>query len=340
MTLKLAKGSGRLYSTHYLKSRMNELATATIRGMTEPLADWALQKIVLGGRRFSFEGHEYLKDLYDETAQHIVLMKGAQVGGTIWGLLRSIHACMNGLTTIYYFPTKTDVLEFSKARVSPLIDENQFLSEIMNNTNTAGVKRIGAAPIYFRGMQSPVGLKSVPADMLVFDELDESDPHAKAMAKERLAHSDYKWVIELSNPSIPDYGIDEMYQQSDQRHWTLKCPGCGEWVCLDREFPKRLGEEVRIILPRGDGTFYRACPTCQKELDLAQGQWVPVFPRRKIHGYAISQMISSKVDPGDILREYLTTTFAGNFYNMKLGMPYSDLELKLDTASVLLLCSD
>ncbi len=319
---------------------MTELATAQTRSLTEPLADWALQKIWLEGRKFSFTGHEYLRALYDETAQHIVLMKGAQVGGTVWGLLRSIHACMNGLTTLYYFPTHQGVIEFSKARVGPLIADNEFLAELMNDTDTAGLKRIGPGYLYLRGMQSVVQLKSVPGDMVVFDELDESEPQAKAKAKERLSHSDYKWIIELSNPSLPDYGIDEVYQLSDQRHWTVKCPGCNAWVCLDREFPMRLGQQVRVILPRTDGTHYRACPECAAELDLAKGEWVAEFPDRLIHGYRISQLLSSKVDPGEILREYQTTRFPGNFYNMKIGVAYSDLELKLDVSSVLSLCSD
>lgn len=56
--------------------------------------------------------------------------------------------------------------------------------------------------------------------------------------------------------------------------------------------------------------------------------------------YRISQLISSKVDPGDILQEYKTTRFPGNFYNMKIGTAYSDLELKLDVMSVLSLCTD
>lgn len=31
------------------------------------------------------------------------------------------------------------------------------------------------------------------------------------LAKEGPAHSEYKRVIELSNPSLPDYGIDEQW---------------------------------------------------------------------------------------------------------------------------------
>ena len=267
-------------------------------------------------------------------------MKGAQVGGTTWAILRAIHACLNGLNTIYYFPTKTDVLDFSKSRVGPLLGDNPFLANMMNDTDTAGLKRIGNAHLYLRGMQSTVGMKSVPADMLVFDELDEATPQAKAMAKERLAHSKFRRLIELSNPSFPDFGIDEAYQLSDQRHWTVKCPSCGGWVSLDKEFPMTLNQQVKVILPGPDGSFYRACTKCQAALDLAVGEWVADFPNRPIHGYRISHLISARVDAGDILNEYKITRYPDSFYNLKIGVPYSDLHRRLDMASVLSLCTE
>ena len=270
----------------------------------------------------------------------MVLSKAAQVGGTTWAILRSLHACLTGLNVIYFFPTRTDVLEFSKSRVGPLLGDNPFLSKLISDTDTAGLKRIGDAHLYLRGMQSTVGMKSVPADLIVFDELDETPPAAKNLARERLAHSDYKRMIELSNPSLPDYGIDEVYQASDQRHWTLKCPGCGAWTALEKEFPRKIGQGVTIILPRPDGTFYRACPKCQGELDLAKGEWVADFPGRPIHGYRISQLFSSKVNPGEILQEYRSTRFPDRFYNLKVGIPWADLERRLDLASVLSLCTD
>jgi hypothetical protein len=324
----------------YLRSRITELARPETRAAAEPLAQWALAKVRLEGKPFSFDGHEYLRAIYDDTGPHVVVSKGAQVGGTTWALLRSIHACAMGLNVIYYFPTRTDVIEFSKSRVGPLLAENAFLGRLMRDTDTAGLKRIGEAHLYFRGMQSSVGLKSVPGDMVVFDELDESPPESKTMARERLAHSDYKRIIELSNPSLPDYGIDEVYQRSDQRHWTVKCPGCGAWTALEKEFPRRAGQEVKIIRPRHDGTFYRACPKCEAELDMSAGEWIADHPGRPIHGYRISQLFSSKVDPGEILDEYRTTRFLDRFYNLKIGIPWADLERRLDVASVLALCSD
>ncbi len=323
----------------YLRGRSAEIARAETRATSEPLALWAQRRIRIDGRPFSFEGHAYLRDIYDDPAQHVVLSKAAQIGGTTWAILRSIHACKNGLNVIYYFPTKTDVLDFSKSRVAPLLADNPFLGRLLTDTDTAGLKRIGSAHLYLRGMQSTVGLKSVPADMLVFDELDEATPEARSLAKERLAHSDYKRIVELSNPSLPEYGIDEAYQASDQRHWTIKCGACGAWTALEKEFPTKLGQEVQIILPRQDGSLYRACLKCGAELDVDHGEWVADFPGRLTHGYRISQLFSSKVDPAEILGEYRKTRFPERFFNLKIGIPWADLERRLDVASVLSLCS-
>jgi len=319
---------------------MTELASPATRSFSDPLAQWCVRNIRLDGRPFRFAGHEYLEPIYDDTSPHVVVSKAAQVGGTTWALLRSLHACLNGLNVIYFFPTRTDVLDFSKSRVSPLLGDNSFLAQHMSDTDAAGLKRIGDAHLYFRGMQSTVGMKSVPADMIVFDELDEATPEAKTMARERLSHSQYKRTIELSNPSLPDYGIDEQFQASDQRHWTMRCVACGEWTCLEKEFPRKLGEEVRIILPRPEGGFYRACPKCQAELDLDAGEWVADFPGRDIHGYRISQLFSAAVDPGEILKEYRTTRYPDRFFNLKIGVPWADLERRLDVATVLSLCHD
>ncbi len=319
---------------------MAEITSPALRATTEPLALWAERRIRLEGKPFSFEGHEYLRAIYDDTSPHVVLSKASQVGGTTWAILRSLHACLSGLNVIYFFPTRTDVLEFSKSRVGPLVSDNPFLQRELRDTDTAGLKRIGDAHLYLRGMQSNVGMKSVPADMVVFDELDEATSDAKSMAKERLSHSDYRRLIELSNPSIPGYGIDEAYLESDQRHWTLRCPHCGKWTALEKAFPTKLGEEVRIILAREDGTFYRACPACQGELDPNYGEWVADFPDRPTHGYRISQLFSSKVDPGEILREYRKTYNPERFYTLKIGIPWVDTENKLQPSQVLALCGD
>ncbi len=325
----------------YARGRLNELASAEARASGVPLAEWSSKKIRLDGKPFSFAGHEYLRGIYDDTSPHMVIIKAAQLGVTTWAILRSLHACLSGLTVLYYFPTKTDVLDFSRSRVNPLIAANSFLSRAIRETDTAGLKRIGDAYLYLRGMQSTVGMKSVPADMAVFDELDEATPDAKTMARERLSHSDYKRLVELSNPSLPGYGIDEAFQDSDQRSWMIKCSQCGHWAALEAEFPKKLGEEdLRVIRQRPDGVAYRACVRCAAELDLTQGEWVAEYPDRPTRGYRISQLISSKVDPSEILREYRRCKHPERFYNLKIGVAWADSQNVLSASAVLCLCGN
>lgn len=325
----------------YIRSRMMEVASAETRAVAEPLAEWALRRVRLDGKPFSFDGHEFLRALYDDTAPYVVLEKGAQVGGTTFGILRAVHSCIVGLNVMYLFPSQVAVTDFSRSRVNPLLAENAFLARLMKSTDNVGLKQIGSANLYLRGMQSEVGLKSVPADVLIMDELDEATPDAKTMARERLSHSDYKRIVELSNPSIPGYGIDESYEKSDQRSWHVKCAACGTWTAMDLEFPRKLGQDVTVIRPKKSGVgFYRACPKCEAELDMAVGEWVPALPSRPIHGYRISQLISSKVDPGEILDEYRTTRYPDRFYTLKVGIAWADLERRLDMASVLARCGD
>src|SRR5437773_787652 len=104
----IQKGGGLPASLRsYLRSRILEIALPGTRAASEPLAEWAQRYIRLDGKPFSFEGHAYLRALYDDTSSHVVLIKAAQVGGTTCAILKAIQACRNGLNSIYYFPTKT-----------------------------------------------------------------------------------------------------------------------------------------------------------------------------------------------------------------------------------------
>ena len=119
-------------------------------------------------------------------------------------------------------------------------------------------------------MASRIGLKSIPADFIIFDELDEAPQNAVDMAMERMSHSEFKKVFQLSNPTLPEYGIDKAFQETDQRYWLLKCEKCGEYTCLEDTFPDCL-----ITL---DERVIRACEKCKAELNPSIGQWVAKRP--------------------------------------------------------------
>jgi hypothetical protein len=249
-------------------------------------------------------------------------------------MLRALYGARYGgyKGILYLFPSKSDVLDFSRARVSPLINENlETIGAWIRNTDSAGLKEVWNAFLYLRGMQSAIGLKSIPIDFLVVDESDEAPQNALDKAYERMAHSEFKEVHMLSNPTLPDYGIDKAFQETDQHYWLLRCPSCNHCTCLEDTFPECLVETKDKV--------FRACERCKSELDPAIGEWVAKRPSiMKKRGYHYSQLFSQYVDPAEILHKFRTTDNLQDFWNLKIGVPYIEAENRLSVEQVLALC--
>ena len=329
------KGSRR---SAILSSLLNRLETDLKDGAGKlPLGEWALSEpIILDGHPFTFDRHAYLIQPYADDHPNQTYMKAAQLGLTSLGMLRSIHSAIyRGLKGILYlFPSRSDVIDFSKGRVTPLIEDNpETIGRWIRDTDAANIKQIRNCFIYFRGMQSRVGLKSIPVDMLVADELDEAPPLMIDMAYERMSHSEFREVLKLSNPTLPDYGIDKAFQETDQRYWLLKCEKCNHHTCLEDTFPE-------CLLETKDGVI-RACEKCKAELDPAIGEWVakrPIITGKR--GYHFSQLFSLYVSPEEMLHQYRTTTNPRDFWNLKIGSPYIEAENRLSVEEILALCSN
>lgn len=306
-------------------------------GTVQLVGEWAVSvPIILDGRPFTFTQHEYLIEPYQDEHPHTVEMKAAQLGLTSKAILKAIYgARYKGYRGILYlFPSRTDVTEFSKGRVDPLIDENpETIGKWIRETDSANIKRLYNCFLYLRGMKARVGLKSIPVDFIVFDELDEAPPNAVDMAMERMAHSEFRETLKLSNPTLPDYGIDKAFQETDQRYWLLKCEKCNEYTCLEDTFPDCLLEiGARVI---------RACRKCKAELNPSIGQWVAKRPSiTDKRGYHYSQLFSHLVDPEEILHQFRTTNNLTDFYNLKIGIAYVEATNRLSLQDVLTLCGD
>ncbi|MBN2325381.1 MAG: phage terminase large subunit family protein [Spirochaetes bacterium] len=290
--------------------------------------------MTLDGGPFGFERHEYLQEPYNDDHPDQTEMKATQMGSTTRAMLRAVYgarfAGYRGI--LYLFPSRTDVTEFSKSRISTLIDENpDTIGSWLQDTDSANLKKLWNAFLYLRGMKSTIGLKSIPIDFIIFDELDEAPQQSMKYALARMAHSEYKHVMKLSNPSLPDYGIDKAFQETDMRYWLLKCEKCGKYTCLEDTFPDCLLEV--------DGRVIRACSKCKSELNPSGGKWVAKRPGIKDkRGYHYSQLFSHFVEPADILKEFRNTTNRTLFYNLIIGNAWVEATNRLEISQVLALC--
>lgn len=144
----------------------------------------------MGNRKFDFAGHQYLKGLYLDENPSLVIRKAAQMGASEYAISRAMHfAAVKGGSVIYFSPSDRDVAEFSQDRFGPAIEQSEYLASLVRDTDTVGLKHIGEGSIHFRGTRSGTRMKSVPADFLVFDEVDEMKPASIELARKRVGHS-------------------------------------------------------------------------------------------------------------------------------------------------------
>ena len=313
-----------------------------------PILKW-VEHLDLGGRKFSLEDHPYQRDMLTEIATRQCFKKGSQVGITEVNVIRSIKGLLDAAYpqgVLYLFPTQNDVSDFSKSRFNPVIADNPQIARYVQATDAVSIKRVRKSHLYLRGARSTgkiegikktsSQLKSVPVDRIVFDEVDEFEPVMVELALERLGHSTVKEEIYLSTPSIPDYGIDKLYAESDQRVWMIKCAHCGTETCLELEFPS-------CLIELSDGKVIRACKKCKKEIFPKDGHWIPLYPDRSkdLVGWWISQLNSAYVEPQKILKAFNELTGRRQlqeFYNSKLGMAYISAENRLTINDIYINC--
>ena len=161
----------------------------------------------------------------------------------------------------------------------------------------------------------------MPSDALYVDEVDLSNPDFMSTAINRLDASPWKLQTYLSTPTVPNYGINALYNASDMREWLVKCPKCNHEQPLDWEV------NLRIVGAANNPTkvFY-GCTQCNAEISIEHiqaGRWVAQHPELSIEtvGYHIHQMLTT---PAPILYRLFRDPQQKlvEFYRKRLGKPY------------------
>jgi hypothetical protein len=334
------------------------LRTDEVRAELERLdrVRWAVgrARIVLPplGVPLDFATHPFLLEPLRDPASEIVVMKGAQLGFSTVAILRAFHFLTEiGGTVILTFPTSGDVSDFTQERINPLIRRTPYLAARIVDVDSVRQKQflIGddeplarwrALPpafrresfprstIHFTGSSSATDPVSTPADMLIHDEEDLSDPRIISQFTSRLDHSRHGSRFRLSTPRLPGAGIDRVWRTTDQRHWHIPCPGCrAEFELAFPGGPWPYANVVPDTLEewRRSGVARYVCHRCGRELgptDRAAGRWEPYQPTAAAHGYAVSQLAAPWVSAARVWERYETSPWKQDFWNLVVGLPW------------------
>ena len=194
------------------------------------LAAWIEKNTVLDGRKFSFDGHEFQRTIINDAAQTSIVIKCAQVGLSEvmarWTLAAA--ATQDNFTAIYTFPTTNDAEKFCKTRIDPCITNSPSLARLINPAlNNSEIKQFGRNSfIYFKGTLSETAALSVPADVVIHDEVDKSNLTQMSIYVSRLQHKQTKIRKMFSTPTVIKYGISKESETARRYRHVLTCSHC------------------------------------------------------------------------------------------------------------------
>jgi len=258
-------------------------------------AEWMHKNVLLDdGRPWDMSRRQALAEIVTGMDHHqMVILKGAQTGfstlflGFAMYLLDQVRR-----NVIYFLPTQRMSDRFSTTRMDSFVNRSEYLRSRLRGTDQTALKEIDTHFLYFVGLQSVLGAISIPSDCNLYDEVDLIDQENLEWSHDRIAASDLALLRYFSVGMFPGIGIDERYQDGDQRLWHVACPACRADQVIEDEFPDvmiRRGEDVQL-----------ACVKCGKPLDVNNGRWAPEHPERSRD--CVSYRVPQLIMPGLNLR--------------------------------------
>jgi hypothetical protein len=315
---------------------------------------WLEKNTTLAGKPFSFKGHEFQREIVDETHPNACVIKPSQVGLSecTARLMLGFVAISPDTVGIYTLPTVHEALRFSKSRIDTVIRSSRYLSSIIiGGSDSSSFKQLGTSQIFMAGTFGKA-LISIPTDILLCDEVDFSNPEVLVTAESRLSHSRiFNEELEIrgirrkfSTPTLPQMGVSALYDKSDQRRRLVRCKHCGHWFWPNFlhhvVVPGYSGDmaeitylEVQDLDDRGLLTQAKLlCEKChgiitKENLRPEYREWVAEFPHVKhSRGYSVSPFdLPDYHTPTSILRKKLEfKEEEGHFRNFTLGLGFAD----------------
>lgn len=306
-----------IYRTHYK------------RGLKPPpnlkIWEWADRYRRLSGVASAEEGRfriartPYLREIMESLGpaspiERVVFRKAAQLGATETGN-NWVGYCVDTLggAILCVQPTVEMAKRWSKQRLAPLIRDTPRItakvkeSRSRDSGNTLMSKEFPGGIILVTGANSAVGLRSMPAPWLFFDEIDaypdsvDDEGHPIDVAWFRAAAFTFRKILEISTPKVRHASrIDDDIAKSDSSYYYVPCLACGHYQRLDDE---------RLIYPEGEpgacqGMACEGCGSIMEEgrktkmlaegewrrLDRETAKWVHRPVEGKVVGYSLSQL--------------------------------------------------
>ena len=325
-----------------LAARTNE--QAGIRQLSKVL----LRHAHIGAKSWSFKDHEFQLAIVNDVSRRMAVQKCSQIGLSEASVQKVIAmaATMKDVAIMYSLPTRTMMQKFSNDRFDSAIRNSPHYSKLVATAkNSVEQKLIGSSMLYLIGTWGSNDAISIPATVVINDEVDFSNQDVLGKMESRLRHQEqdehgfggYRQMF--STPTVDDFGINGHFKAGDQKYYTVRCKCCGHRQIPDYlhqmvlpGFDRPIEDWSRTFSQSGRYDLTKAmliCEKCGKCLyqsgslaDPAEREWVAAHPGRPRSSYQVYPWDVPRYNsPLSILQQIEMYTTEEDFFNFVIGIP-------------------
>lgn len=253
----------------------------------KPVSEWCCENLRFdepdNRAPFTSLGREYIVEPLNEFSDPLILddvtVFGSQSGKTVLHMGRIAWATFfKGVRVLWVMPN-TDGLggakNFSNTRWRKMLMASPcFATKIPTGINSRTEwktmhQRIGSSLIDFGGSNSPANLASIPARIIVLDEVDKfsegtrKEADAVNLSEQRTKRFGDPKKLKSSTPTMSTGLIWQEFLKGDQRRYQIPCPACGRMILLVWSLEYTVLKETGI-----EGYVH-----WDKEAKLSNGTW-------------------------------------------------------------------
>ncbi|WGM00927.1 phage terminase large subunit family protein [Arsenophonus nasoniae] len=328
------------------------------------LSEWANKYAVLSrensaqtGKFRSFAYQDGIMDaVTDPDVTQISVMKSARVGYTkILDHVVAYYLSYDPSPILVVQPRVEDAEDYSKTEIAPMIRDTPALTAIApeakaKDTGQTILKKqfSNGANLTLVGANSPGGFRRITCRIILFDEVDGYPFGGAGAEGDQIAlgtkRSETFWnrkIVLGSTPTVKHVSrIEKAYNESDQRHYWVPCPHCGEYQILEWGGPDTPYGIKWDKDAQGNGladTTYYVCRhhgclirDSDKPLMIKKGQWRAERPFNGHAGFHIwaGYSLFPNASWPNLVKEWLRVKddplMRQTFINLVLGEPYED----------------
>lgn len=330
-------------------------ASQKVIGPNETFRQWCerleAEGLKVDGHQFTLSNRPAMNFIYDlipsnheEAFGRIdVIMKCTQVGFTVMEMLAMIYLSIKFMPAKIgmFMPSQPLAAGKSTERFLPIVRTVPQVYRLMTDKNASGskggegnvlIRNLGQSKFHFLWTSGKTTTESNPMDIVSFDEVQEMAIADMEKTRERMSASRIRYTLMGSTANWPDADIHWWFQRGTQHQFHTRCPHCGVGQVLDEHFPQCIGfdpDHPKIVqrpgMPITYGEYRYRCFSCQGWIDDPQeGEWIAKEPDADIRSVHFPQFLSPTISPREMIEAYHNADDMKNYYNRKLGKPYTD----------------